>query len=248
MGGNSMLQGKSSLVTGGGTGMGRSIALALARGGANVAINYSRSQQDALKTGSEIESLGVKCLVCKANVAEDSEVRSMVDKVVGEFGRLDVLVNSAGITYFIDHKDLNGLEDRHWDEIMSVNVKGMFHCCRAATEYLKSTNGCIVNMSSIAGLTGRGSSIPYAASKAAVISITKSLARVLAPEVRVNCIAPGVVKTRWIEGQDVSNIAGATLLGRIAEPDDIAEVAISLITSARYVTGQTIVVDGGSNI
>ena len=243
-----MLQGKSSLITGGGTGMGRSIALALAREGANVAIVYSRSQQDALKTGSEIESLGVRCLVCKADVANDAEVKSTIDKVVAEFGRLDVLVNCAGVRYFIDQKDLDALQDWHWDDIMNVNVKGLFHCCRAAAPHLKASKGCIVNISSIAGLTGRGSSIAYAASKAAVNSITKSLARVLAPDVRVNGIAPGVVDTRWIDGHDVSDIAGATLLGRIAKPDDIAEVAFSLIASARYVTGQTIVVDGGSHI
>jgi 3-oxoacyl-[acyl-carrier protein] reductase len=243
-----ILQGKTALVTGGGTGIGRSIAIRLARAGADVAVNYSRSGKEAMETGAEIGRTGVRCLVCKANVAEDAEVRRMVEDVVRQWGGLDILVNSAGITHFVDQKDLEGMSDGYWDEIMNVNVKGMFHCCRAAAEHLKARKGCIVNIASIAGMTGLGSSIAYAASKAAAISVTKSLARVLAPEVRVNGIAPGVVDTRWIAGRDIAGLSPGNLLGRIASPEDVAEAAYALIVHGGFVTGQTLVVDGGASL
>ncbi|HVJ48045.1 glucose 1-dehydrogenase [Desulfitobacterium sp.] len=245
-----MLQGKTALITGGGTGIGRAIALTLAREGVNVALNYSRSAEEALRTQTEIEALDVKSLTYQANVASDREVREMVHKVITDFGQLDILVNNAGITHFVDHNDLEGLKEEYWDDILGVNVKGLFFCCRAAAEELRKQKGCIINMASIAGFTGLGSSIAYSASKAANISITKSFARVLAPEVRVNAIAPGVVKTRWVEGQDehIKHLGEGTPLQRIATPEDIAEVAYGLIDKASFVTGQVIVVDGGNFI
>jgi 3-oxoacyl-[acyl-carrier protein] reductase len=164
--------------------------------------------------------------VYKADVADDAQVRAMVGETIEKMGRLDILVNNAGVTYFVDHADLEGLKAEYWDRIMAVNVRGMFFCCRAAAEELKKRKGCIINITSIAGLTGLGSSIAYAASKAAAISLTKSLARVMAPQVRVNSIAPGV-------------------MGRIATAEDVSEVAYALITQAGFVTGQSIVVDGG---
>lgn len=245
-----MLQGKTALITGGGTGIGRAIALVLARQGVNIAINYSRSEEDARKTQEEVKEFQVECQIYQANVAKDSEVRAMVSQVIADFGRLDILVNNAGTTRFVDHADLEGLKDEYWDEIMGVNVKGLFNICRAAADELRKQKGCIVNIASIAGLTGLGSSIAYAASKAAAISVTKSLARVLAPEVRVNAIAPGIVQTRWVEGHDdhIERLAAGTPLKRIAGPEDVAEVAYSLIAHAGFVTGQTIVVDGGNFI
>lgn len=244
------LKGKTALITGGGTGIGRAIALILARHGVNIAINYSRSKEEALQTKVEVEALDVTCQIYQASVAQDQEVRAMVKQVVSDFGRLDILVNNAGMTRFVDHADLEGLKDEYWDEIIGVNVKGLFNTCRAAAEELKKQKGCIVNITSIAGLTGLGSSIAYAASKAAAISVNKSLARVLAPEVRVNAIAPGIVQTRWVEGQDahIERLAAGTPLKRIAGPEDVAEIAYSLIAHASFVTGQTIVVDGGNFI
>lgn len=243
-----MLKGKTALITGGGTGIGRSISLRLAREGVDVAINYSRSEKEAHETRSEVEALGVRGLLCKADVARDEQVRGMVSKTIEELGRLDILVNNAGVTYFVDHADLEGLKEEHWDRIMGVNVKGMFFCCRAASTELKKRKGCIINITSVAGLTGLGSSIAYAASKASAISLTKSLARVMAPEVRVNGIAPGIVKTRWVTGQEehIERYASGTPLGRVAGPDDVAEVAYALVAHSGFVTGQIIVVDGGA--
>ncbi|SDG63195.1 SDR family NAD(P)-dependent oxidoreductase [Desulfosporosinus hippei] len=244
------MKNKTALITGGGTGIGRAIALILAKAGVNIAINYSRSEEDAIKTCQEIEQIGVRSLYYKADVSKDEEVRAMVGKVVTEFGTLDILVNNAGITHFVEHSDLEGMKDEYWDDIFGVNVKGMFFCCRAAAAELKKSKGCIINITSIAGLTGLGSSIAYSASKAAATSVTKSLARVLAPEVRVNAVAPGIVQTRWVEGKDehITRLAAGTPLGRVAEPEDIAEVVFALIAQAGFVTGQTIVVDGGNFI
>jgi 3-oxoacyl-[acyl-carrier protein] reductase len=242
-----MLKGKTALITGAGTGIGRSVALRLAAAGADIAINYSRSKKEALQTQREVEESGVRSLVYKADVADDGEVRAMVRKTIETLGRLDVLVNNAGVTYFVDHADLEGLKEEYWDRIMAVNVKGMFFCCRAAAGELKKRKGCIINITSVAGLMGLGSSIAYAASKAAAISLTKSLARVMAPEVRVNSIAPGIVLTRWVEGQEdhIQRLAQGTPMGRIATAEDVSEVVYALITQAGFVTGQSIVVDGG---
>lgn len=245
-----MLQGKTALITGGATGIGRAIALKLAQEGVNIAVNYSRSREDAEQTSQEIEKLKVACRIYQANVAKDQEVREMIGAVVRDFGQLDILVNSAGMTHFVEHADLEGMKDDYWDEIFSVNVKGLFNTCRAAAEALKKQKGCIVNITSIAGLTGLGSSIAYSASKAAAISVNKSLARVLAPDVRVNSVAPGVVLTRWVSGQEehITRMAEGTPLQKVCTPEDMAEVAYALIAHAGFVTGQTWVVDGGNFI
>ncbi|NOU94105.1 glucose 1-dehydrogenase [Paenibacillus sp. LMG 31456] len=239
--------GKAALITGAATGIGKAIAIRLAKEGVHITINYSKSEKEALETKKEIEALGVNCLLFKATVSDDQQVRSMVQQTIESFGRLDILVNNAGVTDFVKHDDLEGLKEEYWDRVMDVNVKGMFFCCRAAESELKKQQGCIVNITSVAGLTGLGSSIAYAASKAAAISVTKSLARVMAPEVRVNSIAPGIVQTRWVEGQGdhVSRLAEGTPLGRIATPEDVAEVAYSLIAHSHFITGETIKVDGG---
>lgn len=245
-----MLEGKVALITGSGTGIGRAVAIDLAKRGAAIAINYSRSENEALKTAEEVKALGVDCRVYKASVEQDSEVRSMVNSVISDFGRLDILVNNAGTTTFVPHHDLEGLQEEHWDKVMNVNVKGLFFVSRAASQELKKNEGCIVNVTSVAGLTGLGSSIAYSASKAAAVSVTKSLARVLAPEVRVNGVAPGVVVTRWMDGKEefVKKHSEGTPLGRPAYAEDVSEVVLSLITGAGFVTGQTIVVDGGNII
>jgi 3-oxoacyl-[acyl-carrier protein] reductase len=239
---------KTALVTGGGTGIGRAVALRLAAQGIDIVINYSRSAKEARETAEEIKKAGAECLALQADVADDAQVRTMVENAVRRFGRLDYLVNSAGITRFVDYPDLDGMKSEYWDEIMAVNVKGLFFACRAAAPHLKKTGGAIVNITSIAGITGKGSSIAYAASKAAAISVTKSLAQLLAPDVRVNSVAPGIVLTRWCAGREdhVKRLGGSTPLGRCCDAEEVAEVVVPLLLSAGMMTGQTVVVDGGA--
>lgn len=240
------LRGRNALITGGSTGIGKAIAMHLANEGMNIAINYSRSQKEAQETVQAIKSLGVKGEMYQANVAHDFEVRSMCEKVIKDFGGLDVLINNAGTTNYVPLCNLDELLDEYWDQAFNVNVKGAFYTSRACKEELTKSKGCIVNITSIAGLNGKGSSIAYAASKAAGISLTKSLAHILAPEVRVNSIAPGVVMTRWVEGHDdhVEQYK-QTPLGRIATPEDVAGMTRAIIQGGDFVTGQTVVVDGG---
>jgi len=239
---------KVALVTGGGTGIGRAVSLALAAKSIHVAVNYSRSEKEAADTVADIEKLGATGLAVRANVANDEEVRAMVQEVVGRFGRLDYLVNCAGKTVYVDMPDLEGLKPDYWHQIMDVNVIGLFSVCRAAAPHLKAARGSIVSITSISGITGMGSSIAYAASKAAAISVTKSLARVLAPEVRVNSVAPGIVLTRWVDGREahVKKLGEHTPLGRCCNAEDVADVVVPLLVSASMMTGQTIVVDGGA--
>jgi 3-oxoacyl-[acyl-carrier protein] reductase len=244
------LNGKVVLITGGGTGIGREIGLAFAQEGASIAINYSRSEKEALLTLQDILKLNVKAITVKADVSQDSQVRDMVNKVIKQFGRLDILVNSAGTTTFVEPSDLDGLTEELWDKALAVNLKGTFFCCRAVVPAMKSNDGgSIINISSIAGTTGIGSSMAYSASKAGVICLTKSLARTLAPEIRVNTIAPGFVDTRWTaDWPEFRKMhEQATPLKRVAIPEDIAEAALFLVRSD-FMTGQVIIVDGGKSI
>ncbi len=244
-----MADSQVALITGGGTGIGRACALKLAKNGYHVVINYSRSAKEAEETAQEVEHSGALAMVYRASVENYGEVQAMVDAVLERFGRIDVLINNAGVTDFVDHSNLEGLTDEYWDRVMNVNVKGLFHCSRAAASALKKHSGCIVNVASVAGITGLGSSIAYAASKAAAISVTKSLARVLAPQVRVNAVAPGIVDTRWVAGQKdhVERLAAGTPLQRVALPEDVAEAVYALIET-KFVTGEVLRVDGGQFI
>ncbi len=236
-----------AVITGGGTGIGRATAILLAGSGVKIAVNYSRSKDDAEQTVAELRELGVAAIACRADVSKDTEVRAMISEVVREFDRLDIVVNNAGTTRYVGLADLEGLTEQYWDEILAVNVKGAFFVSRAAAPELSRNKGCIVNVASIAGLHGKGSSMAYAASKAAMISLTKSLAYALAPDVRVNAVAPGIVMSRWVEGHEdhVTRASGGAPLERPAQPEDVAEGILSLIDRAKHVTGQTWVVDGG---
>jgi 3-oxoacyl-[acyl-carrier protein] reductase len=236
-----------ALVTGSATGIGRACAVRFARQGLAVAVNYSRSQIEAEETAAEVRRHGVPVLVCQANVADEPAVGHMVERCRAELGGLDVLVNNAATTRFINHTDLEALTAEVWDEILGVNLKGTFFCCRAAMPLLQERQGCIVNVTSVAGLQGHGSSIAYAASKAAVNCLTKSLARAFGPRVRVNAVAPGPVLTRWLADHmdHVEKSIQATPLGRAATPDDIADVVQFLALGNTLMTGQIVVVDGG---
>jgi 3-oxoacyl-[acyl-carrier protein] reductase len=250
------LKGRVAIVTGGGTGIGRAASLRLAGAGARaVVVNYSKSAREAEATAADLKSLGCDGLAYKANVAIESEVSEMIAETVRRFGRLDVLVNNAGTTRFVAHSDLDGLTDEVWDVILGTNVKGTFYCCRSAAPELKKTKGAIVNVASIAGHRGAGSSIAYAVSKAGVIQMTRAMAIALAPDVRVNSVSPGLVSTRWFRqrfGEEAAvsqetTVADATPLRAVATPDNVAQ-AIMAFLETDIVTGQDLVVDAGMNI
>lgn len=250
------IQGKAAVVTGAGTGVGRATALALAREGCSVLVNYSRSRDEALQTAEEVARLGVQSLAFEANVADDGACRAMMAAAVKEFGRLDVLVNNAGTTRFIPAADLDAVTDEDWLHIYHVNVVGAFHCVRAAKDaMLAAGGGAVVNVSSVAAILGRGSSIPYAASKAALSNLTIALARTLAPKIRVNAVAPGFITGRWLQqglGDAYEKIKRSyeekNALGKVCEPEDIATTIMGLITGSDLITGQVVVCDGGSLI
>jgi 3-oxoacyl-[acyl-carrier protein] reductase len=251
------VRGKTAIVTGSAVGVGRATALDLARRGANVVINYSRSEDDAKEALRLVEAEGAKALLVKCDVSRDDQVQAMVRQTVETFGGLHVLVNNAGMTHFVAMNDLDGMKEEYWDDIYAVNVKGVFFCCRAASKAMKeSGGGAIVNIASIAGIRAVGSSIAYAASKAAVINMTIALARVLGPEIRVNCVAPGFIETRWLRnglGEQVYEAAKAqqtrvAALNAVCQPEDVSQLVLSLVEGADLVTGQTMLIDGGVSI
>ncbi|KIL78939.1 SDR family NAD(P)-dependent oxidoreductase [Bacillus badius] len=244
------LRDKVVLITGGGTGVGRATALKLAAEGAKVAINYSRSEKEAAEVVNEIMQLGGTAHAYRANVAAEQEVKKLVSDVAASFGTINGLVNNASMTAQIVMDDLDAVTDEVWDSLFRVNVKGMFHCVKAVVPYMKKQqSGVIVNMGSVAGMTGIGSSIPYAATKAAIHAMTRSLAIALAPHIRVNSIAPGAIDTRWWAGNEekMYELAGNLPLQRISTPDDIAE-AILFQLSQGSVTGQIFVIDNGQTL
>jgi 3-oxoacyl-[acyl-carrier protein] reductase len=237
-----------ALITGGGTGVGRATALALARRGYDLAINYSRSAQEAEETAAAARQHGVRAITLACDVADDGQVRQMLARCGQELGRLDVLVNNAGTTYFVEHRDLEGLTEAMWDRILAVNLKGPYFVTRAAVELLRASGGgAIVNVASVAGIAGSGSSIAYAASKGGLITMTKSLARALAPQIRVNAVCPGPIRSRWLAGREamIEAALAVTPLARASTPEEVADVIVFLACDAGMMTGQAVVVDGG---
>ena len=248
-----IVEGKAAIVTGAGTGVGRATALRLAELGCSVLINYSRSRDAAEAAAAEVERGGVKALAVQADVADDSACRSMVAEAERAFGGLDVLVNNAGTTSFIPHANLEAVSDEDWSRILQVNLVGPFQCTRAARELLRAGEGGeVVMTSSVAGLVGTGSSIPYCASKAALNNLTVTLARVLGPEIRVNAVAPGFIDGEWLQqglGDGFDAIKAAmqrkSPLGRVCTPDDVARAIVGLITGPDLTTGHVLPVEGG---
>jgi 3-oxoacyl-[acyl-carrier protein] reductase len=243
---------RAALVTGGATGIGRAAVLALARAGYDVAINYSSSDAAARATADDASRLGVKTLLVRCDVSDEPGVRSMVRKIEQTFGRLDVLVNNAGTTASWKPRELETLSLEEWDRVFAVNVRGLFQVTRACVPLLKSAKGCVVNTASIVGLRPGPQPLPYAASKAAVVNLTKTLAWNLGPDIRVNAVAPGWMEGDWMKrmlkdkyDDLMGKRAKATPLKRVVTADDVAETLMSLVQSNRFVTGEVIVIDGG---
>ena len=244
------LKGKITLVTGGATGVGRAAVLALARAGATVAINYSKSAAEAKETARLAEQLGARAITVQADVTRETQVRAMVDQVVRELGGLDCLVNNAGWTARVPHRQLDDLTDEIWDRVFATNLRAPFYCVRAAVPHMERRGGgAIVNITSVAGFTGTGSSMAYAASKAGLNTLTKSLARALAPsKIRVNAVAPGLLRTNFgggfITEELLDQTGRVTPIGRIATADEAAQTVVFLLANPAM-TGYTSIVDGG---
>jgi len=243
---------KAALVTGGATGIGAAAVLALARAGYDVAVNYSSSEKAARATAAEAEKLGAQTLLVRCDVSDEKAVRAMLESVKKTFGRLDVLINNAGTTAAWQPKDLETLSLEEWDRVFAVNVRGLFQVTRAAIPLLREAKGCVVNTASIVGLRPGPQPLPYAASKAAVVNLTKTLAWNLGPEIRVNAVAPGWMEGDWMKRmlkdkyeELMGKRAKSTPLKRVVTADDVAETMMSLVQSNRFVTGEIIVIDGG---
>ena len=244
---------KKALVTGGATGIGRSAVLALAKAGYDVAINYASSAKAAKEVAALAQAMGAQTMLLACDVSDEVAVRAMLAQVEAQFGHLDALVNNAGTTAKWKVKDLESLDLAEWDRTFAVNVRGLFQVTRAAVPLLKKgSNPSIVNTASIVGLRPGPQPLPYAASKAAVVNMTKTLAWNLGPEIRVNAVAPGWMEGEWMErmlGDKYDDLMGKraklTPLKRCVTADDVAETMMSLIQGNRFVTGEIIVIDGG---
>ncbi|HEY1342624.1 MAG TPA: SDR family oxidoreductase [Bryobacteraceae bacterium] len=250
------LGGAVAVVTGGGTGIGRAVCLALARAGAGgVVVNYSRSAADAEELVAELGDLGCAAMAERADVADDAQVRAMAGRVTDRFHRVDVLVNNSGMTRATPHEDLDGLTDEVWHEVLSVNLLGAFHCARSFAPALKRARGSVINVASISGYRAGGSSIAYGVSKAALLQLTRNLAVALAPNVRVNAVAPGTVSTRLqttLHGEQgfaerARRERQSVPLQRTAGPEDVAEVVLGLL-GMDMVTGEAVIIDGGKHV
>ena len=244
---------KVVLITGGGTGIGKACALKFAESGYNVIVNYSRSESEASATAEAVKQIGTNGVTMQCDISDEAAVREMMNSVESQFGRLDALVNNAGFTSFIDHTDLDAMSEELWDKILGVNLKGPFFCMRAARKLLnKDGGGTVVNVSSVAGITGRGSSIAYCASKGALNTLTKSMARAMAPNIQVNAVCPGPVDSRWLQRvmneEELMAMTQGYPIPRPATPEDIAESVIYLATRTALTTGQLLVVDGGNTM
>ena len=244
---------RKALVTGSSSGIGAAAAVALARAGYDVAVNYASSKSRAEQTAAACVAEGARSFAIKCNVADDGEVGSMMAACENAFGRLDVLINNAGTTIETGPKDMDGVDLDAWDRVFAVNVRGLFQVTRAAVPLLrKSSDPCIVNTCSIAGLRPGPQPLPYAASKAAVANLTQTLAGALGPVIRVNAVAPGWMEGEWMERTLAENYEGLmarraryTPLKRVATPEDVAETMLGLIEGNKFVTGHIVVIDGG---
>lgn len=242
------LQGRVALVTGGSRGIGRAIVLKLAQAGAKIVINYQGNEAAAQETLDMIKAEGAEGSIYRADVSSSSEVEEMIKTVLTKYGQLDILVNNAGITR--DNLIMR-LKDEDWQRVINTNLTGVFNCCRAASRpMIKKRSGRIVNISSVVALEGNAGQVNYAAAKAGIVGLTKSLAKELASRaIMVNAVAPGFIQTEMTEQiteEARKQLAQRIPVGSLGNPDDVANLVLFLVSdSAQYITGQVIAVDGG---
>jgi 3-oxoacyl-[acyl-carrier protein] reductase len=251
------LEGAVCIVTGSATGAGAACAIQLAKKGCRVVVNYTKSEKDAIQTVDTCKKAGADAIMVKADVGNDADCRALAKAALDTWGRIDALINNAGITKFAAAADLDGLNAEDFQRIYAVNVVGPYQMIRACVPAMKKQGkGAIVNISSISGVMGIGSSTAYVASKGALNAMTLALARSLAPEIRVNAVCPGLIETRWHldrynkeeYAKFKANYEKTVPLARAATPDDVAEVAVWLIEGADLVTGESILVDAGLHL
>ena len=242
----SALQDRVALVTGSSSGIGAAVARALAAAGARLVVNSSSS----VDAGEAVAASLPEAVYIQASVASAADATRLVEDAAARWGRLDIVVNNAGTTVRIPHPDLDAVTDEIWDRILTTNLMGTWWVSRAAVPHLRAAGGgSIVNITSMAGVRPTGSSIPYAVSKAAINHLTRLMAKSLGPEVRVNAVAPGLIRTPWTEDwEDIHNaVSGLAPLRRSGEPDDVASIVVAL-ASSDYTTGEVVLVDGGLNL
>ena len=239
---NQPLSGKSALVTGGARRIGRGIALALAGAGADVALTYLKSRDDAARSVAEIEALGCRALAVECDVRSEASVRRAITAVTGKFGRLDVLVNNAAV---FESASLEGITLEQWDAVFETNARGPFLVAREALVLLRAAEGRIVNIGSLGGIHAWAGHAHYCASKAALHNLTQAMAKAFAPEVSVNCVAPGWIEFDGRPGDEASRFAAKTPMQRNGTAEDVAQAVLFFATGPRFVTGQVLVVDGG---
>ncbi|MFU8816053.1 MAG: SDR family NAD(P)-dependent oxidoreductase [Pseudomonadales bacterium] len=251
------LEGGVAIVTGSSSGVGAATARQLAEKGCNVVINYASNEGGARETEAACQAFGVETAVVQADVAQDADCRRLAAVADDRWGRIDALVNNAGTTKFCNHGDLDGLDAEDFQRIYGVNTVGAFQMVRAVTPAMRrGGRGSVVNVASIAGVMGVGSSIAYAASKGAMITMGLSLARALGPEIRVNTVCPGFIQGDWLEqGMGAETYARTkafleqnTPLQVTCTPDTVAEVVVYFLTGASVVTGETLLLDGGHHL
>ena len=251
------LKGAVAIVTGSSSGIGASIAEQLCARGCNVTVNYSRNEEGARETAAKCQPLVGETFIQQADVSNDDDCHTLVEATVKQFGRLDILINNAGTTKFCAHQELSGLSREDFLNIYAVNLVGPYQMTRAAEKALRQQPvSHIVNMASIAAITGVGSSIAYAASKGALVTMTMSLARVLGPQIRVNAVCPGFVAGEWLKkglGEETyesirKQYAEISPLKTTATPETVAQTVLTLVSGADWTTGETLIVDGGAHL
>jgi 3-oxoacyl-[acyl-carrier protein] reductase len=252
------LKGKAAIVTGSATGIGASVAIGLAGRGANVVVNYTKSEKEAREVVEAVKAAGADARLVQGDVAKDADCKKLAAAALDAWGRIDILVNNAGTTKFVAHHDLDGLSAEDFHNIYGVNVIGAFQMIRACAPAMKTHGqGSVVNVSSIAGIRGIGSSVAYAASKGALNTMTLSLARALAPEIRVNAVCPGYVATGWFRNRlgdeafkrITDDQAATSPLRRAADGDEIAKTVLFFCgPESRHITGEFLLTDGGLHL